>query len=572
MSSLGLSPESSPLKRQRMESNTEEMEVEAQSASTSAGNSSGGGGQKSKGSPLFPIGRPLKTLNKNIHHYTKKFYFKIYANDWIHKAGAILIGFQTVIPWHCLCMYLSPDEYLDIIRISSYAKLKETNFELKLKAVRTPFDANSTDKAQANGNLEFEIKRWDGLEQMLPFQVVDVDPDETSHNYFTKAELIQRLYGISDFYTPAASQLTISKLPATMRERGLSWRPKWDFYATINNGNGPLYTNLLSKISALPIGEFETDSVNTNICKMSEGYCFNKSYKPKNGIIHMSPSAFNRDTKGSTRINIKTRMENTTNNSDNISPIYQALYPQASAPPSGAVTDVTFTTKKYPEPFQPAIYNEYFGETGKYNIVPATGDRTTLFNPALKDLWDLTGSAAQDVVTNITVTKAPTESNPKAAQTSKDNLLFGSNQSMNYYTVADIENYSIFTSRNDPPIHHLPSMLIGAIPKTNIDDSIVNATFEFECTTHCCVEMDVAHPTYYQLANNLLADEGAVNWAGEALPANTNMNNYSDNQIYGSTWMHNETDVALRDPKFWTKSYGYGAKPLFLNYPNIDLL
>lgn len=571
-SSAFMTPTKTPTKRGRDEDISLDDEAGGGSASSTA----------SPGAPLFPKGAAgLKTRHKTTIPFTKKFYFKIYANDWNWTpADKSLVGFMTVIPWHALCMYLSPDEYLEIIRSCGYAKISETGIECKLKSVRTPFDANSQDVAEANGNLEFEFKRWDGLEQMMPFDVVDVAQDGTQKYWKTRGELIQRLYGVSDFNGTSIDQASMrKKLPATMRERGLSWRPKWRFNNTNQNANGYMAVNNNHYVSSLPIGEYETDSINTMVCKTSEGYCFNKIYRPKNGIISAAASlGVGTTTIGLTRINQKTRMREVVVDPTNVNNQYESLFGGTSG--GGAQTLTVTKQSGYTTNFQntlttggvetPGLFAPtYRGDGTDYNIQsPSLTSGTPAFSSVWKD-----GPAS---TTNIGVAKAVTDVviNPpsaKAINDPKDGFGFGYNYDMEYYTVADIENYTIFTSRNDPPIHHLSSMLLGAIPKTNKDEGIVNATFEFEITTSCLVEVQKAHPTYYNLSKQVISGE-MVSWTDGTVAAGANPGGYSDTTIFSNKWQTNETDVFLRDNKYWSMSYGKAGKPTFLDYPNLNLL
>lgn len=112
------------------------------SSSGGAGDGGNGNGGSRGGNHIFNPMRPMKLENKWTKHYTKSFYVKIYANDWIPYQGQTanehnIIGFMTVIPWQALCMYLSPNEYLDIVRNNAYCKIGQSNFQLEFKAVST---------------------------------------------------------------------------------------------------------------------------------------------------------------------------------------------------------------------------------------------------------------------------------------------------------------------------------------------------------------------------------------------------------------------------------------------------
>lgn len=510
-----------------------------------ASGSGGGGGGAGAGAPLFPPGRPLKGINKHTKTFTKKFYFKIYANDWLvntvgtsPSSQTAITHFATYIPYQALCMYLSPQEYMEIVRGSHYCKVRDAKFELKFKAIRTPFDANSTDAAEANGNLQFEIQRWDGLETMLPFQTLDFEGRSsavvTPRTDYT--ELITRLYGKKAFSHADAVEDNV--WPATMRERGLSWRPTWIFPegGFQQTSSGPMYRTINQYISSLPVGEYVTDSMNTNMAKTSDGYCFNKVVKPKNGLISFASSAASTTPAGEqgrrhTRINTKIRFQDTvmlqTSNPKVGSAQYESLFGGGDATPLKVVTDTL-----------PGFAHE--GST--------TGTQVRILSPGTLadnnsrpiDFWRQDGNYGQAVAYDAN------------AGSSDDSYGFGYNNGpMNYYSVANLENYTMFSSRNDPPIHHMESMCIGIVPKTNSDNSIVKATAEFECTTSITIDCEDTHPTYIQCA---YANGSYVD------------NYFTDPVLYGGRWQHNELDVCLKDNKYWNGDYGLAAKPLFREY------
>jgi hypothetical protein len=592
---------------QQMEPDThgtpQKMDV-VDGAASSGGSSGGAGGDalgaaKHDGQPIIPHGRRgLKPLHHYEHTYTKKFYTKIYANDWVtlnpgHDGATNILGFMTVIPWHALCMYISPDEYLDIIRNCSYAKLEETVIQLRLKAVRTPFDANSTDVAEANGNLNFEFKRWDGLEMMLPFKCIDVEGTPASPSYVDingdYSELIQRLYGNESLAYIRTNSTPVPSLPATMRERGLSWRPQWllvgNNTAQWNAPNDGIYERIQRYISSIPVGEYETDSVNTNVSRVSEGYCFNKVYRPKNGILSFAPSQFQNDgTAGVSRINTKERFSDTIAKYNgamqppitNINtPQYLALFPNITttsnsnilagtgplitinsaktincdnelnfgiAPPTACPTPSQIVCNAADHGIAPAAINPTPGTLAGVAALPATIN--------IKSVWPN--------ITNATVNSI--------ASGTADNYGYAYINGMQSYIFANVENYQTFTSRNDPPIHHMESMLLGAIPKTNKDGSIVNATFEFEITTMAKVKMQTSHNVYHQLA---YFNGNGKTYNGTAISGFAN--SLSNAAVYGTRWVANETDVALFDNKIWNNVYGLAGKPEFISYPFNEL-
>lgn len=592
---------STPHKKPRMESmdvqtpTKEGSSVAAASGGGGGGNSSSGGGGALGGNHMFPPKMPLKHMNKYTKTFTKHFYFKIYANDWSvtpDATGTRVQGFMTYIPYQALCMYLAPEEYMKLVRDSNYCKIKEAKCQVEFKAVRTPFMANSTDTAEANGNLQFEIQRFDGLEKMLPFQVNDV-PGRNGNPISAKsyAELIQRLYGYTAFGRLPTAAAT-ARLPATMRERGLSWRPSWQFSfgnATQNTGTGSTYRDINKEISSLPIGEYITDRLNTNQCKMGEGYCFNKVIRPKNGIISSASSAFStarQEPAATTRINMKQRMRDpaplTANPLPN-DPQYAAIYPIVNSNTTGLTLSGGFTAgallplatsetpivSKNKYNFGPGSSSDPVYAFATNGPEPGPGTTTPM---SFSATWDVGGAPVGNFATDAT-----TVAGSLTDTTTTDNFGYGYNNDMAWYALADLENYSMFTSRNEIPIHHMPSFMIGAVPKTNMDNSIVNATMEFEVTTAIEIECSDLDPTYINCAYDVLGESIAApytaatrnpaqSWIDSGFaPATGDPNN---GRLFGGKWQHNELDVMLRDPKFWNNQYGRAGKPLFELIPN----
>lgn len=552
------------------------MEQDSPASTTSSGGSaadSGGNGGSRGGNHLFHPHKPMKLENSNTMTFTKHFYVKLYANDWIKYADTTgtsinVLGFMTVIPYQALCMYLSPNEYLDIVRNSAYARIESSNFQLEFKAVRTPFDTNKTDQAEANGNLQFEIQRWDGLEKVMPFEVVDVEgvtPPATDPQVTQPAsyiELINRLYGISF----ASNNDNQQRFPATMRERGLSYRPKWSFdKAATNTATGPMYRQVNKYISSIPIGEYVTDCLNTNQAKMGEGYCFNKSYKPKNGLLNMASSAWNPNKKfgGFSQINMKNAMSDESHN-DTTSPNdcqYTTHWVISQQPflQGGGELGNFLTVSADAEASSVTVKTNDAGNECMQIPALDTGNQCEIElnqhgkTGAIKLREVFTTPAARTVVS---ATQPIVPSN--AAINAYDCLGYGYQETIDYYTTANLENYTTFTSNNERPVHYMPSMMIGAIPKTNKDNTIVNATLEFEIRTNIVVKCNTVHPTYMNMARDTLGEAGArANWVDPAFQS------LSNNDVYAGKWFHNEKDVALRENKFWHLNYGRAAKPQF---------
>lgn len=541
-------------------SGTTSMDTTASSESTG---DDGVSGQKgSKGVHQFTPGVPLKTQHTWQKTYRKHFYFKIYANDWeiyqtTNPAGEIdLVGFMTVIPYQALCMYLSPNEYFDIVRSSAYARIKHTKFDLEFKAVRTPFDTNDTDKAEANGNLQFELQRWDGLEQVLPFDTVDVDfpfNNETVRTYKSYEELIRRLYGGAALGQGFDSKLNF---PASMRERGLTYRPRWKFLPNATSALtsfGPMARGVNAAISAIPIGEYRTDQHNTNQSKMGEGYCFARNYQPKNGIIHQVSTAYAQAAYAGdnmyTMQNQKVRMNDRAANSVTSADAVQYITNFQQQPTGTTVNNLTSVLGTF--------------ELGAH--VGTTSDVIVKNGIVSRDSLDRPGRAADTIVEGTNEGNVQDYFNLTQVDIgqSQETNGYGYNNSMMMYTLANIENFTNWTSNNDPPIHHMPSMMIGAIPKTTKDPTkIVNATFEFECTTEITISCQDADPTYINMAYSVFGEAGGT--PGNYMDSQFNTN--PESNLFGGQWKHNETDILNYTNKNWFQRYGRAGKMKFNDF------
>lgn len=257
--------------------------------------------------------RHLKASNFTFKRLCKRFSVKLYQNNWVFTSGGTpplnyrnLNGWMNVIPYQAVCLYISPQEYLSIVRDSSFAEIKESKFQMQLRGIRTPFTAGSTEVADANGNLGFDVMRFDGLEQCMPFTTADGAFGETPNEIRNYEELIGRLYGT----TPLVNQP--STLPASMIERGFTFRPQWTFSAQGYTPPGLMSRNVTLYATTLPVMEYCTDLINSNQVKHGTGYCFNKSYKPKNGILTMAGTSGNSlyySTGEHVRVKQPTRME-----------------------------------------------------------------------------------------------------------------------------------------------------------------------------------------------------------------------------------------------------------------------
>lgn len=540
-------------------------------------------GVGNRGKEIIPMHMPIKARHSTLKTFTKHFYFKIYANDWLvvtQPSGTTVTGWMNYIPYQALAMYLSPGEYMKLVRNTGWAEIKDAKFQLEYKAVRTPFDANNTDAAEANGNLQFEIQRFDGLEKMLPFDTVDVplSPGEPVQ-YNSYVELIQRLYGVTGFARYSTGGVP---LPATMRERGLTWRPSWGFNFNVddNLGYGDMYRDFNKSISSLPIGEFVTERLNTNQVKMGEGYCFNKTYKPKNGLITAATSgrATSTQTPGDyARINGPIRYKGLTADMQagaQDATQWQAIYPDieiavttAEVSGVGDLTQLQSISINNLTASQPATYSQ--------GVAASRPQIDPLTNPVVFD------GGPQPTANGAIWEDARTQGWPpiqvidgaSLVGNGNDRLGYGYNNAMAYYTIADLENYSEYPDYKAPPITRMESFCIGAVPKTTKQNTTVAATLEFECSTEITVECFESDHTYFNCAYSIYDSDGGVGPDGSsALPGAQYIDSFfrpsaTDPQngfLYGGKWQQQEHTSVLRDPKKWAIGrYGAYAKPLF---------
>lgn len=531
----------------------------AKKANLEGDSSEGSGPDMQAGAPIYPVSRPFKGMNKTTVHFTKTFQFKIYNSDWQliadDNGGVNLRGFMNTIPWDRLCMYLSPDEYQSVIKDCHYAKLVETGFQMCYLTTRTPFLANATDPAPANGNLDFSLVRWDGLEQMMPFTEWDyTEAGQTPIIRLSSQELIGRLYGI------ALSQLNdANSLGATMQQRGISTYPRWRFQSQATmTANGPSsaltpHGSLNNLVATLPVFEYKTDQISTLAQK---NYCFNKTHKPKNGVLGFAPSIFTdtyRTPLGFAQINSKVPLSDsglrTSNAVANNDPQFAQAFNNGAAP---TVTVLRADAKPR------GTIQEGGANTPWWLMTSDTPQAAGSAKPA--KLWIRTPAGS----TNAFFEGAENVVEVSAASngTVPPTFGYGSLDTMKYYSVARIENYSLHTSRNDPPIHHLPSMMIGAIPKRNLDNTFIEGIHEFEIKTHCTVTLDSCHPLYYNLAQVAVTEPGFT--IGQYI--DPIVGPLGTPGIMGARWQNNETDVMLYDNKYAIPAYGRAAKMQFAGF------
>lgn len=584
---------------------------------------SGGGQQQDGGRPLFPDG-PFVGKNKCTKTFTKVFYLKLYANgmqEFIAEDGVPMrvMGWQTVIPYQALSSYMTAQEYLSIVRNYGYAKIKHAAFQLEFCDIRTPFGVNLTEVAEANGNLQFEIQEFHGLEKMLPFQTVetnypistinDVKPLNNFSNW------INKLYGSKPFSQDSTVRQK-TDWPAEMYQRGLDMRPMWQFspsnVAAREVGTGSMFRSYNQHITALPFGKHATRRVNTNVAKVG-GVYFNRVYSPKNGIITAAPTAF--DTKYEqykpgrfTRINQPIKMDDM--NARNPYPYQDPSKPQYTSnwfqDAINAITSFSANTEVVSKVDGVIGQNvKYIDDNTYSNMALRVCSTVNVPNPPLAEariagvdvqttgtcgpsatqnnldirregietprIVDLFNFPEANLLTGVnhsdkTVLRDISPVREKATNNVRDVDGYGYSNDIEFYSRATLENYSVWTSRNQPPIHHMPSWLIGIVPKTTgpqDTSDIVHATATFLCKT--AITIDCSEDSL--LTTNFSYNYDVNQWQDPILAAEgTDVPNY----LYNGKWQHNETDVFLREDKAHTLDYARAAKMGFVRFDNTE--
>lgn len=270
------------------------------------------------GAAMLPFNTHVKVRNTSIRKFQKRFMIKLYSNGWTIQHGGVppldyklYNGWMNYIPWHATCFYLSPQEYLNIVRNNSYATIKEAKFQMQLRGVRTPFTAGSSDIQDANGNLGFDICRFDRLEETMPFVVQDAPYGENPLEVSNYEDLVNRLYGSVSL----SQNNAVTGLPATMIERSITMRPMWEFSNSGYKAPG-MNRNINQLCTSIPVYNAMTDCINSNQVKYDTGYCFNQTYRPKNGVISCATTAFapiSYRSVDNVRVKQPTRLETTKN-------------------------------------------------------------------------------------------------------------------------------------------------------------------------------------------------------------------------------------------------------------------
>lgn len=607
-----------------MQGEVMEMPATGGSGGFSTG-ASGGGQQENGGMPMFPDG-VFTGPNKTTKIFTKTFYLKIYANgltEYIDSTTGArrVLGWQTVIPYQALSSYMTAEEYLSIIRDGSYGKIKWAGFQLEFQDIRTPFGTNVATVAEANGNLQFELQEFHGIERFMPFETVETDysdsPNPITITPFNSFEnWIKKLYGDQPFSQDETPR-TKRQWPAEMYQRGLDMRPLWQFSPPADKkltGTGTMLRPYNAHVTSLPFGKWVSRRVNTNTGKVT-GVYFNKVYKPKNGIISAASSIYdvgsehlNKDR--FTRINQPIRMNDI--NSRNPVPYNDPSKPQYTSDwfpttvqvvtslipilePTVKITNITYDNVwtsddgSYPTDAMVNCATNNDGTSSQYGFavfpqqLPCTLPSFTPFHykrgedPEIPQPWRLheiynmvqktfcnaVQTQSTSYMTDVTVNTA------QVATGENDVVGYGYQNDINYYTRATLENYSVWTSRNQPPIHEMPSWMIGIVPKTtgplSANDDIVNATATFLCKTAIEIEVE-DHPCVttnfaYDYTNERFMDPLVDKARSEG-----KLGTY----LYGGKWRHNEKDVFIRENKNWALDYARAGKMGFYRYDNTD--
>lgn len=110
-----------------------------------------------------------------------------------------------------------------------------------------------------------------------------------------------------------------------------------------------------------------------------------------------------------------------------------------------------------------------------------------------------------------------------------------------FYKEATVEGFNLQNTREDPPLHHLSSLMVGCVPQIadTTSANIIPGVAQFEITTECVVECELSHA----IAMGDLQFQ---------------------NPIHAPTsYITNDTDVVLHNRHKWRRAYNPGGKMLF---------
>ena len=195
-----------------------------------------------------------------------------------------------------------------------------------------------------------------------------------------------------------------------------------------------MYRAINKYISSLPVGEYITDSMNTNVAKMSEGYCFNKHYKPQNGIISFNSSAVNTNyvNSGRTRVNTKIRYQDTISNTaapTTGSLQYESLFggSTGSTPVLNLINSAVYMTATLATPER----TEYLSNKKRGPNAPAIA---APFNPRGGNEYLYDTTTPIDGQPGLGTASLPTVVDVPNVGANGDGYGFGYNNEMQYYT------------------------------------------------------------------------------------------------------------------------------------------
>lgn len=227
-------------------------------------------------------------------------------------------------------------------------------------------------------------------------------------------------------------------------------------------------------------------------------------------------------------------------------------------------------SSNYPEEFNPRKYVTGYNILGhkRHEIPTNMIDATYGFSHKIKNgIFDfgISASTVQDntesttkrwfQVNNKRIQKFNIEGNDKfkvsyhKCDSSEDQnyMIMGLNNDSlteRAYQIADIENYTLNTTRNDAPIHHCSSMWIGVAPQLDIDSSLIDGQTFLEIQTELDIDFQRGH---------------AITHGWDLATAAYKFDQFSKVRSFQT----NDTDVLMADYKGWNGSYTIGGKPCY---------
>lgn len=243
--------------------------------------------QSEKGMPLLGPENHHDYLTNTSRVFTKTFQFYIINQNWqtfqMPDKRATPLQFNTrVIPyfvfmWDLIMWYLSPTEYIDMIRTGRYSKIVASVFQIDYCSHMQTFTTNQADATTAgNGNLS-HIRVFRDFNQRKAFTVLDITngkPElEEGHS-----KLRNKLYGTQKFLNTSTGTQDIAAVDGPRQYTHLP------AMMTQADQSDLLLEQNITSVNMLKATNEKFDTT-------QHGYSIPITYKPKQSIMAVGPSA-----------------------------------------------------------------------------------------------------------------------------------------------------------------------------------------------------------------------------------------------------------------------------------------